>query len=114
MARRKTKTPEPVVQGPPAPPAGVTKVNPHDCFVVGTFGYMLGVDRPDEFYYGGPTEEGRDAARSAADAEVAWRQNLGHTSLKFYVSDLSDYLSSMQNDAKQEGYQSGVECNRNG
>lgn len=109
MARRKIKTPPPapVIPGPPDPPAGVTKVNPEHCFVVVTFGYP-GVDRPDEFYYGGPTEEGREAARAAAEAELNWRKSLGY-GLKYAVIDLTDCISRVQSDARSDGYQDGYE-----
>ena len=107
MPKRKVKAPEPpVVQGPPPPPPGVAKVIPEHCFVVGTSGYMFSTGCPDEFYYGGPTDEGRDAAKASAEAEMAWRKNLA-PSLGFYVSTLSDYLSRMQSDARQDGYEDG-------
>jgi hypothetical protein len=104
--RKTTPAEPPVVQGPPPPPAGVTKISPEDCFVIATHGYMLGVSRPDEFYYGGETEEGRAAAHAAAEAEVEWRKSLGH-GLKYSVVDLDTHMSDMVSDAKQDGYQDG-------
>ncbi len=98
MAKRKSKDP---VDERPLPP-GVTKVALDDCYVCTTTGYMLGYSTPNDVYYGGPTEEGRAAAKAAAEAERNHLQ-ARFPDLTVLVHTLDDQIHEQVSDAKWAG-----------
>jgi len=86
--------------------ADVTKISIDDCFLVASSGYMMGPSADNHFYYGGPTEEGRKAAKAAAQTEADERK-AAFPSLHFTVYDLSDYMYEIKDWARHEGRSEG-------
>lgn len=80
----------------------VTTINLDDCFVCESTGYMLSLGTPSKVYYGGPTPEGRAAAKAAAETEAAKRK-AEFPSLNFIVKDLTDYLYDKADSDREEG-----------
>lgn len=80
----------------------VTTISLDDCYVCESTGYMLGRSTPSVVYYGGPTPEGRAAAKAAAEAAAAERK-AQFPSLNFIVQDLTDYLYDKAQSDREEG-----------